>query len=107
MIVQTSDFGRTLTPNTGDGTDHGWGGHYFMAGGSVKGNRIVGEYPSSLTESGPFNVGRGRIIPSTPWDSIFNGVANWLGVTESDKLDDALPNRGRFSSLFGAGDLFN
>lgn len=107
VIVQTSDFGRTLTPNTGDGTDHGWGGHYFMAGGSVKGNRIVGEYPSSLTESGPFNVGRGRIIPSTPWDSIFNGVANWLGVTESDKLDDALPNRGRFSSLFGAGDLFN
>jgi uncharacterized protein (DUF1501 family) len=24
VIVQSSDFGRTLTPNSGSGTDHGW-----------------------------------------------------------------------------------
>ena len=26
VLVMASDFGRTLTPNTGGGTDHGWGG---------------------------------------------------------------------------------
>ena len=31
-VVCVSDFGRTLTPN-GQGTDHGWGGNYFVAGG--------------------------------------------------------------------------
>ena len=25
-----SNFVRTLTPNSSNGTDHGWGGHYFV-----------------------------------------------------------------------------
>jgi len=29
-----SDFGRTLTVN-GDGSDHGWGGHYMVMGGAL------------------------------------------------------------------------
>ncbi|RLA77671.1 MAG: hypothetical protein DRG78_16860, partial [Epsilonproteobacteria bacterium] len=28
LVIQTSDFGRTMASN-GDGTDHGWGGHGF------------------------------------------------------------------------------
>ena len=31
-LIQTSDFGRTLNPNGGDGTDHAWGGNYMMMG---------------------------------------------------------------------------
>ena len=31
-VVQTSDFGRTLNPNGGGGTDHGWGGNYLLMG---------------------------------------------------------------------------
>ncbi len=31
-VVQTSDFARTLNPNSGDGTDHAWGGNYMMMG---------------------------------------------------------------------------
>jgi len=30
-IVQTSDFGRTLTGNSGSGTDHGWGGTFIVS----------------------------------------------------------------------------
>ncbi len=30
--IQTSDFARTLSPNSGDGTDHAWGGNYMMFG---------------------------------------------------------------------------
>lgn len=31
-LVAISEFGRTLTPNTNFGSDHGWGGNYFMQG---------------------------------------------------------------------------
>ena len=41
-----SDFGRTLTVNR-DGTDHGWGGHHFVVGGSVAGNRMYGGFPEA------------------------------------------------------------
>lgn len=34
-LIQTSDFARTLNPNSGDGTDHAWGGNYMMMGKSV------------------------------------------------------------------------
>jgi uncharacterized protein (DUF1501 family) len=30
-VVQFSDFSRTLNPNTGDGSDHGWYGIYWAA----------------------------------------------------------------------------
>ena len=30
-VVQFSDFARTLNPNTGDGSDHGWYGIYWAA----------------------------------------------------------------------------
>jgi hypothetical protein len=30
-VVQFSDFSRTLNPNTGDGSDHGWYGIYWVA----------------------------------------------------------------------------
>ena len=41
-IVMGSDFGRSLNPNSNGGTDHAWGGNYFVAGGSVKGGQIMG-----------------------------------------------------------------
>ena len=38
-VVQFSEFARTLDPNTGDGSDHAWGGNHFMLGGSVNGGK--------------------------------------------------------------------
>ena len=35
-VIQTSDFGRTLNPNGGDGTDHAWGGNYMMMGKCIQ-----------------------------------------------------------------------
>jgi cullin-associated NEDD8-dissociated protein 1 len=66
-IVCVSDFGRTLTSNS-QGTDHGWGGNYWVAGGGVKGKQMLGKFPSRFTEfESDVNVGRGRFIPTTPW----------------------------------------
>jgi len=105
VIVQTSDFGRTLTGNSGQGTDHGWGGHSWVAGGSVRGNRIIGKYPDTLTEAGEQILDRGRVIPSLPWESAFKPIAEWLGVT-NDQLDLVLPNHKNFDSLLSKEDVF-
>mmetsp|Transcript_6554 Transcript_6554/g.12339 ORF Transcript_6554/g.12339 Transcript_6554/m.12339 type:complete len:163 (+) Transcript_6554:11840-12328(+) len=107
-LIQVSDFARTLNPNSGDGTDHAWGGNYMLLGGSVKGGQILGEYPHDLTDDGPLTLGRGRMIPTTPWDAVFRGLATWLGVPES-QMTNVLPNIKKFESflLFNDDDMFN
>ena len=65
-IVTVSDFGRTLTSN-GMGTDHAWGGNHLVIGGGVKGGQILGQFPP-LAEESELDVGRGRLIPTTPWE---------------------------------------
>jgi len=41
--VAISEFGRTFRENGTRGTDHGHGTVYWVAGGNVRGGRIVGE----------------------------------------------------------------
>lgn len=89
-----SDFGRTLTSN-GDGSDHGWGGHSLVLGGSVLGRRVYGRYPD-LSLDGPEDGGSGRIIPSTSTDQVAATLASWFGVANSD-LDLVFPNLRNFS----------
>jgi uncharacterized protein (DUF1501 family) len=61
-------------------------------GGHIKGGQILGEYPSDLTLAGPLVDGRGRIIPTTSWDAVWNGVLEWLGISDQTDLDYCLPN---------------
>merc|ERR1719416_145840 len=98
-IIQTSDFARTLNPNGGDGTDHAWGGNYMMIGGSVKGGQIVGEYPEDITDEGPWTLGRGRMIPTTPWEVPFTAIARWLGIQGSSDIEKVCPNIVNFDSV--------
>eukprot|EP00966_Prymnesium_polylepis_P179122 4147326-Prymnesium_polylepis.1 len=107
-LVTLSDFGRTLTSN-GRGTDHAWGGNHMVLGGSVRGSQILGQYPATLAESdaNPLNIGRGRLIPTTPWEGVWNGLASWFGVDDHD-LPTVLPNLHRFgpSHLITEAQLF-
>lgn len=89
-----SDFGRTLSIN-GDGSDHGWGGHHFVLGGAVKGQRYFGTAPA-VAVNGPDDVGQGRLLPSTSVDQFAATLATWLGVSASD-LPLVVPNIGNFS----------
>ena len=59
----------------GLGTDHAWGGNTFLAGGSVKGARVHGHFPSDLSEAGEEVIGRGRLVPTTSWEALWNAVA--------------------------------
>jgi len=106
VLIEASDFGRTLTPNNNGGTDHGWGGNYFLIGGGVKGGRILGRYPSDLTDNGEQSIKRGRVLPSTSWQTVWNGVGEWFGITTDAELDEVLPDRDEFNDLMNREDLF-
>jgi uncharacterized protein (DUF1501 family) len=91
-----SDFGRTIQPNTGGGTDHGWGSHHFVMGGAVRGRQFYGQYPV-LALGGPDDAGNeGRWIPTVSVDQYAATLATWFGVPASD-LPLVVPNIGRFA----------
>ena len=85
----------------------GWGGHQFVLGGAVDGAKILGEYPASLDDASELSLGRGRILPTTPWEGLWNGIAEWMGV-DSDQIDTLLPNKKNFASsrIFTQSQLF-
>lgn len=97
VLVTSSDFGRTITPNSAGGTDHAWGNHHFVCGGSVQGGRVQGKYPDSLLEGSELDVGRGRIIPEFSWESMWHPVASWFGI-DNEQMSYVLPNWKRFES---------
>ena len=102
-----SDFGRTLTVN-GDGSDHGWGGHYLVMGGAVAGGRFVGSWPSYAIGGEDDAGDKGRVIPSMSVNQYGAALARWLGLGEGD-VREVFPDLANFDDgwvegygLFGA-----
>ncbi len=100
-----SDFGRTLQPaGTGVntvGTDHAWGNHQLIVGGSVLGHTLYGTYPT-LRLGGPDDTDggsnpRGRWIPTTSVEQYAASLATWYGLSTAD-LPAVFPLIGRFST---------
>ena len=106
-VVTISDFARTMTSN-GLGTDHGWGGNHVLLGGKVKGSQIFGQFPSAFTDDSETNIGRGRILPTTSWEAMWHGLAEWMGV-EASQISQVLPNAANFDStqMFNKDQLFD
>jgi len=108
LLFSASDFNRTLTPNKSDnsaGSDHAWGGHMFVAGGSVKGGKICGQFPN-LTVNGGMDVtgNRGRWIPTTATDQVFASISKWFGCSDA-QIQTVLPNFTRFQADLSSGVL--
>jgi len=94
-LFTASDFGRTLLSN-GDGSDHGWGSHHFVAGGAVRGRNVYGRFPG-LALGGDDDVGSGRLLPALAVTQYAASLGRWLGVS-STELQSALPGLPNFSN---------
>ncbi len=91
-----SEFGRTLQPSSGAGTDHAWGSHHLVLGGAVKAADVYGTFPM-LALQGPEDVtGRGVWVPSISLDQYGATLASWFGVAD-DSLTKVFPNLVNFS----------
>ncbi|TXC67377.1 DUF1501 domain-containing protein [Piscinibacter aquaticus] len=98
-----SDFGRTFTSN-GDGTDHGWGAHHFVAGGAVRGGDLYGTFPvygaknanNNNFDSSPDQIGNGALLPTTSVDQLGATLGKWFGLSDTQLLD-VFPNLRNFS----------
>lgn len=90
-----SEFGRTLSRNGTDGTDHGWGSHHFVLGDAVKGQQIIGEMPS-LELGSDDDIGEGRIIPKISFEQYAATLSKWFGVADED-IANIFPNLKNFS----------
>ena len=104
----TTDFSRTFNPGgsgTNVGTDHAWGNHQFIIGGSVLGGDFYGmnttngtPFPT-LVQNGPDDSdssnARGRWIPTTSVEQYAGTLAKWFGLENAD-VPYVFPNMGNF-----------
>ncbi len=92
-----SEFNRTFQPTSGDGSDHGWGGHHLVVGGAVQGGQIYGKFPT-FELGGPDDTDvRGRWIPTTAIDQYGATLCSWFGIPAS-ALPTVFPNLPNFST---------
>lgn len=71
------------------------------------GNAVYGDYPDDITPDSRLNIGRGRLIPTSSWETMLNPVVGWLGLDTEDDLNYAMPNRIRAGArLYGADEIF-
>jgi len=101
-----SDFGRTFQPAGSGGivgSDHAWGNHHLVMGGSVFGGDFYGVpgmngtvFPT-LQLSGPDDTDvRGRWIPTASVDQYGATLARWFDVNASD-INKIFPQLSQFS----------
>ncbi len=91
----SSEFGRTLQPNSSSGTDHAWASHHFVVGGAVKGGAMYGNFPV-LALGGQYDAtGGGAMIPTTSVTQYAATLAQWFGVG-APNLPSIFPTIGNF-----------
>src|SRR5262249_21217692 len=92
-----SDFGRTLKPAWGGGSDRAGGNPRLSPGGAVRGRPTSGTFPT-LALGGPDDfTSEGRWIPPPSPDQYVATLASWFGVAPAD-LPPMVPNLGRFAT---------
>ena len=81
IIVVVTEFGRTVRINGTTGTDHGTGTVAFLAGGAVKGGRVIADWPG-LAEA---QLWQNRDLrPTTDLRAVLKGVlADHLGLSRA------------------------
>ena len=86
-VVTMSEFSRTAGGNS-SGTDHAWGGAYFVLGNVNAG--IHGEFPNLTLGGEQDYTNKGRYIPNISFSQYYATLLKWFGATE-ETIKYALP----------------
>jgi uncharacterized protein (DUF1501 family) len=99
VSVVMSEFGRTLRPGSGGGSEHAWGSHWMAMGGPVAGGNVVGSFPSLVlggTDDGDLGK-NGRFVPTIGSDQVGATLLQWLGLPSSNFLN-VFPDLANFQT---------
>ncbi|HSW03349.1 DUF1501 domain-containing protein [Aquabacterium sp.] len=98
VTLVMSDFGRTLRPGSGGGSEHAWGNHWFALGGPVAGGQVLGSFPAlklgGVDDGDPGK--NGRLVPAVATDQVGATLMQWLGLAPN-LLHDVFPNLVNFN----------
>ncbi|MDP2358966.1 MAG: DUF1501 domain-containing protein [Beijerinckiaceae bacterium] len=99
VIVVITEFGRTVKENGNVGTDHGTATVALLAGGAVKGGRIVADWPGLKTSQ----LLDGRdLTPTTDLRAVLKGVlAEHIGLNASALSEHVFPGTSAIAALRG------
>jgi uncharacterized protein (DUF1501 family) len=98
-IVVATEFGRTARINGTEGTDHGTGTIVLLAGGAIKGGRVISDWPTLK----PASLYEGRdLAPTTDLRTVIKGVlADHLGINERALAQTVFPDSAAAKPMQG------
>jgi uncharacterized protein (DUF1501 family) len=98
-VVVATEFGRTARINGTEGTDHGTGTIALLAGGAIKGGRVISDWPALK----PASLYQGRdLAPTTDLRSVIKGVlADHLGIGERVLAQTVFPDSAAAKPMKG------
>src|SRR5882724_1227927 len=99
VVVVATEFGRTARINGTEGTDHGTGTVALLAGGAVKGGRVISDWPGLR----PASLYEGRdLAPTTNLRAVMKGVLHdHLGLAERVLADTVFPDSAPVKAMKG------
>jgi uncharacterized protein (DUF1501 family) len=99
VILVATEFGRTARVNGTDGTDHGTGTAAFLAGGAVKGGRVIADWPG--LKDAQLRDGRDLAV-TTDLRAIAKGIAvDLIGASPALLARDVFPGSDKVAPMKG------
>jgi uncharacterized protein (DUF1501 family) len=97
--VVATEFGRTARINGTEGTDHGTGTIALLAGGAVKGGRVIADWPGLKAA----NLYEGRdLAPTTDLRAALKGILrDHLGIGETVLAKNVFPDSAPVKPMQG------
>jgi uncharacterized protein (DUF1501 family) len=98
-VVAITEFGRTARINGTVGTDHGTGTVVLLAGGAIKGGRVVADWPGLK----PAQLYQGRDLnPTTDVRGVLKGLlADQFGLSAAELSNKVFPDSSSVRSVQG------
>ena len=98
-IVVVTEFGRTARINGTEGTDHGTGTVALLAGGAIKGGRVIADWPGLK----PANLYQARdLAPTTDLRAVLKGVLrDHLGLADRVLAANVFPDSAPVKPMKG------